>query len=156
MSGKFNVREGLRAADIPMIAELLREVTLSTDSAFDGNAAGDEYFRTKYDPDRVRDWMEDIVFTAWTDDDLAGFGRARKDGFITHVFVRKEYRNLGLGSRILGILEETLGSAGNGWLFLDADPGTIGFYERNDWTRRESGTIGNHGLLLVPMEKELY
>lgn len=155
MPQRFTIREGLWDGDIQRISALLRETTLSPDAALVG-MEGEEYFRTKYDPKRVKEWYADIVLTAWSGDDFAGFGRARKDGFITHIVVHREYRNLGLGSRILGILEETLGSAGNGTLFLDADPDTIGFYRRNGWVRRESSPLDGRGLMLVSMEKELY
>lgn len=149
----FEIRVGLWDGCAEKISELLGSLPLSSDAPFSSSVGGAEYFRRKYDPDRVLDWSDDIVVTVWDGEDLAGFGRARKDGFITHVFVARDERGEGLGTRILDILEESLGAEGLRYVFLDADPEAVGFYERNGWIRRESEVTSNSGMLLVPMEK---
>jgi len=152
---RFVIRDGLREEDVPTISSFLREFVLSPDAAFDHSEAGKEYFRRKYDPDRVCDWRDDIVMTAWDGAYLAGFGRARKDGFVTHVFVTEKYRRQGLGARLLEILEESLGAEGLKFIFLDSDSESVGFYERNGWVRREPSALDESGVLLVPMEKRM-
>jgi ribosomal protein S18 acetylase RimI-like enzyme len=151
----YVIREGVWEGVIESIADLLRTVVLTPDLPFSGNEVGEQYLRRKYDPDRVRDWKEDIVMTVWDGDDLAGFGRARKNGFITHIFVAPEYRQQGLGTRILQILEESLGAEGLHFIFLDADMHAVEFYERQGWNRREPGSPIGDGILLVPMEKRM-
>jgi ribosomal protein S18 acetylase RimI-like enzyme len=153
---RFQIYDGLRDEYIDAIGVLLSEFVLSSDVAFSGSEAGEEYFRRKYDPDRVHDWKEDVVITVWDGDDLAGFGRARKNGFITHIFVAPEYRQQGLGTRILQILEESLGAEGLHFIFLDADMHAVEFYERQGWNRREPGSPMGDGILLIPMEKRMY
>jgi len=152
---RFVIRDGLREEYVPVIAGLLREAAISLDSAFDESGFGKEYLRRKYDSERVRDWEDDIVMTAWDGGRLAGFGRARKDGFVTHVFVANEYRRRGLGTRLLEILEESLGAEGLSYVFLDADPDAVGFYERHGWNRREPGLPIDERIMLVPMEKRM-
>lgn len=152
---RFQIHDGLRDEYIDAIGALLSESVLSPDLAFSGSEAGGEYFRQKYAPERVRDWKEDIVITVWDRERLAGFGRARKNGFITHIFVVPEYRQQGLGTRILEILEESLGAEGLHFVFLDADKNAVGFYERKGWNRREPGLPIDERIMFVPMEKRM-
>lgn len=152
---RFEFRDGLRGEEATAIADLLRSVVLTPDLPLAGSEVGERYFREKYDPERVHDWEEDIVMTVWDGDDLAGFGRARKNGFITHVFVAEEYRKQGLGTRLLRILEESLAAEGLHFIFLDADTRSVGFYERHGWNRREPGNPVGDGTLLISMEKRM-
>ncbi len=152
---RFEIRDGLREEYVSAIGDLLRGAVLSPDSVFDGSGFGREYLRRKYDSERVRDWEADIVMTAWDGGRLSGFGRARKDGFITHVFVADEYRHRGLGTRLLEILEESLGAEGLSYIFLDADSDAVGFYERHGWNRREPRLPIDENIMLVPMEKRM-
>lgn len=149
------IREGLLPGDAERISDLMSSAPLSLDSALPSVGVGERYFREKFDSERVKEWTDDFIFTAWDADVLVGFGRARKDGFITHVFVRDGFRGEGLGTRLLTILEETLGSTGHTWLFLDADPNVVPFYECNGWVRRESDAVDLKAVLPVPMEKRL-
>lgn len=149
----FEIRDGLRETDVPAVSAFLRNMTVAAGPALSGNGA--DYVGEKCDPERVEGWSDDIVFTAWNGEQLIGFARARKDGFVTHVFVEEGFRGFGLGTRLLTILEETLAATGTRWIFLDADPGAVPFYERNDWVRRESATVDPDTVLPVPMEKKL-
>lgn len=151
----FEIRSGLREMDVPAVSAFLRNMTVSAGPALSGNGIGGSYIAEKCDPERVRLWSEDIVFSAWNGEQLVGFARARKDGFVTHVFVEEGFRNLGLGTRLLAILEETLAATGVGWIFLDADPEAVSFYERNGWIRRESVAVDPSAVVPVPMEKKL-
>lgn len=156
MTGKdFEIRDGLRKEDVPAVSAFLRNMTLSAGPALSGNGIDAGYIGEKCDPERVESWSDDIVFTAWNGDQLIGFSRARKDGFVTHIFVEEGFRGRGLGTRLLTILEETLAAAGPRWIFLDAEPEAVPFYEENGWSRREASAVNPATVVPIPMEKEV-
>jgi putative acetyltransferase len=146
----FRLYEGFGAATAKTVADLLREDDVASEVKFDD--PGEE---------EVRLWKDDIVLTAWNGDHFAGFGRARKDGWVTHVFVRPEYRRQGLGSRILSGLEERLHAKGRKVVLLGAEPRAVGFFRINGWNPVEpvdvlaKEPLVGRRLLLIPMKKTI-
>ena len=64
--------------------------------------------------------------------DVVGMGRAISDGvsdaYIQDLTVRSDYRNRGIGRRILQTLIERLHADGLHWIGLIAEPGSYGLY----------------------------
>jgi ribosomal protein S18 acetylase RimI-like enzyme len=71
---------------------------------------------------------------ALEEDDIVGMGRAISDGvsdaYIQDLTVRREYRNQGIGLRILQTLLERLHDDGLHWIGLIAEPGSFDVYRR--------------------------
>ena len=71
---------------------------------------------------------------ALKEDDIVGMGRAISDGvsdaYIQDLTVRREYRNQGIGLRILQTLLERLRDDGLHWIGLIAEPGSFDVYRR--------------------------
>ncbi|MCX5839399.1 MAG: GNAT family N-acetyltransferase [Deltaproteobacteria bacterium] len=65
-------------------------------------------------------------------EDIVGMGRAISDGvsdaYIQDLTVRSDYRNQGIGRRILQTLLERLHADGLHWIGLIAEPGSDGLY----------------------------
>jgi ribosomal protein S18 acetylase RimI-like enzyme len=65
-------------------------------------------------------------------EDIVGMGRAISDGvsdaYIQDLIVRSDYRNRGIGRRILQALLERLHADGLHWIGLIAEPGSYGLY----------------------------
>jgi len=65
---------------------------------------------------------------------MIGMGRALSDGvsdaYIQDVTVLKEYRGMGIGTKIVMELIRHLKEHGVDWIGLIAEPGSAGFYER--------------------------
>jgi GNAT superfamily N-acetyltransferase len=68
----------------------------------------------------------------------AGMGRAISDGisdaYLQDLVVLPEYRNLGVGTRIVKALVEACISRGITWIALIAEPGTENFYLPNGFS----------------------
>ena len=67
-------------------------------------------------------------------EDIVGMGRAISDGvsdaYIQDLTVRSDYRNQGIGRRILQTLLERLHADGLHWIGLIAEPGSCSLYQR--------------------------
>ena len=67
-------------------------------------------------------------------EDVVGMGRAISDGvsdaYIQDLTVRSDYRNQGIGRRILQMLLERLHADGLHWIGLIAEPGSYDLYRR--------------------------
>jgi aralkylamine N-acetyltransferase len=68
------------------------------------------------------------------EEDIVGMGRAISDGisdaYIQDLTVRSDYRNQGIGGRILQTLLECLHADGLHWIGLIAEPGSCSLYSR--------------------------
>lgn len=73
--------------------------------------------------------------------DVAGFGRALSDrtgdAYIHDVNVREDFRNHGLGSRIVRMLIERLKQDGITWVGLIAEANSHTFYEKEAFARMD-------------------
>ncbi len=79
---------------------------------------------------------------AFSGQELAGMGRALSDrtgdAYIHDVTVREEFRNHGLGRRIIQSLTQRLKQDGITWVALIAEGGSHGFYEKTDFRIMEN------------------
>ncbi len=146
----FLMCEGFGAASPKDIANLLRVDDAASEVVFDDPAE-----------DEIHAWEGDLFLTAWENDRFAGFGRARKDGWVTHVFVRPEYRLQGLGTQILSKLEARLRERGKRTALLSAEPKALEFFQANGWSPVEpidvltKEPLEGRRLLLIPMRKTI-
>jgi len=90
------------------------------------------------DPDEEYDGLDDRCLHALAvDEEGRGVATGRLDpvkGKIGRMAVLKEYRGLGLGSRLLSLLEETALEQGLNRLSLHAQTYAIPFYEKSGYT----------------------
>jgi GNAT superfamily N-acetyltransferase len=74
---------------------------------------------------------------AWDGDRLVGFARALSDrhfnAYVEDVMVREEYRNQGVGKRVLSLLMEHLANIESVNLYCRAE--VVPFYESAGWRR---------------------
>lgn len=142
--------EGFGTASAKDVADLLRVDDAASEVVFDDPAE-----------DEIHMWEGDLFLTAWENDRFAGFGRARKDGWVTHVFVRPEYRLQGLGTQILLKLEARLRIRGKRTALLSAEPKALEFFQANGWSPVEpidvlaKEPLEGRRLLLIPMKKTI-
>lgn len=146
----FSMCDGFGSASAKDIVDLLHVDDAASEVAFDDPAE-----------DEIRTWEGDLFLTAWENDRFAGFGRARKDGWVTHVFVRPEYRLQGLGTQILSKLEARLRVRGKRTALLSAEPNAVEFFRANGWNSVEpidvlaKEPLEGRRLLLIPMRKTI-
>jgi len=73
-----------------------------------------------------------VVLSAWSDEHVAGIGRAISDGvsdaYIQDVVVAPEFRRRGIGAALVNGIVERLRRRGIGWIGLVGAPGTEAFY----------------------------
>jgi GNAT superfamily N-acetyltransferase len=85
-----------------------------------------------YDAERTQDALSRTLnITAYDGEKLAGCLRILSDGYyfgtITELLVLPEYRNKGVGSRLLQLAKASTPTM----LYFGAQPGVEGFYEKN-------------------------
>lgn len=72
-------------------------------------------------------------------EDIVGMGRAISDGvsdaYIQDLTVRSDFRNQGIGQRILQTLLERLHADGLRWIGLIAEPGSYSLYHREGFRK---------------------
>ena len=85
-----------------------------------------------------------LNFTAWDSDQLAGCVRVLSDGYffncVTEIMVDPAYQKRGIGRELM---RRALESAPGRKLFLGAQPGNEGFFERCGFTRGPVGFVGS-------------
>lgn len=95
-----------------------------------------EEFRAAYFGERSGIWLaafdEKMVGCAA----LREWNPAEHSGEIKRMYVRPDYRKLGIAKALLNALESFAAEAGYKWLYLDSAPGmdaAIRFYQKNDY-----------------------
>lgn len=136
------LREGFGGASAKDIVDLLHADDATSEVAFQD--PGEE---------EVLTWGDDLLLTAWFGDSFSGFGRARADGWVTHVFVSPGFRRQGVGTELLSGLEGKLRIGGRETALLHAEPTAVPFFEANGWTLSERAS--ESGLRLIPMRKRI-
>ena len=147
----IEVVEGLTDAIAVHIYLLLLEVEKG--ASFEDKKEGLEFLKKTYSLDNIKRWADDFVLSLWKNGVFVGFGRAKKDGWITHVYIDKDFQKQGIGTKILGLLERKLKENGNAELFLNSDLKALGFYKRHGWNEKNEKPTNYHGILLLPMVK---
>jgi len=100
------------------------------------------WWKEEYDaselPGLIRSSFVFIVALDTATGKAVGMGRAISDGisdaYLQDLVVLPEYRNLGVGTRVLNALVETCISRGVTWIALIAAPGTENFYLPNGFS----------------------
>lgn len=129
--------------------------SLLEDRSYEDKEKGIAYFKETYSYERMHYWRADFVVSLWKDDECLAFGRAKYNGWITHVFVNKNYQGLKLGKKVLDILEQELAENGFKEIYLSAEPKTVVFYEKNGWQKRSDEIIVRQHVRLVSMYKKI-
>ena len=142
----IEVVEGVTDAIAIHIYVLLSEA--EKEASFADEREGLAFLEETYSLNKIKDWKNDFVITLWDKGVFVGFGRAKEDGWITHVYVGKDFQGRGVGTRILVLLEQRLTENGTAELFLNADPKTQDFYRKYGWKEKNENPI-----LLLPMVK---
>ena len=148
------IKEGFNDEEANLIYNLEKELT--EEESFANEAEGKKFLEETYSLEKIRNWRSDFVFTFWDNEDFLGFGRAKKDGWITHISIDKKHQGKGFGGRMLSILEEKLKVQGFKEIYLNSRPEVLKFYTKYGWVAKEDKPINYHGILLIPMKKEIY
>lgn len=149
--GECVVKKGIEDGIVGQIYDI--HESLLEDRSYVDKEKGIAYFKETYSFERMHYWRADFVVTIWFGDTCLGFGRAKYNGWVTHMFVSKQYQGYGLGKKILNLLEKELASEGLKEIYLSAEPKTVAFYERNGWKKRSEEILIRQSVMLVPMYK---
>ena len=150
---EFEIIEGLKDDMVGPIYDL--HESLLEDRSYEDREKGIAYFKLTYSYERMHYWRADFVVSIWKDGACLGFGRAKYNGWITHVFVSKAHQGLKIGKKILNFLEEELARSGLKEIYLSAEPKTVVFYEKNGWKKSSEEVMVRQHVLLVPMHKNI-
>lgn len=88
------------------------------------------------------------------DGQWAGTGRMRDDGHIGRIAVRKEFRGLGLGARVVQALVDEAARRGLARVYLGAQKYATGFYRKLGFTPYGDEFL-DAGIVHIAMEKPL-
>ncbi len=149
--GECEIRKGINDQIVGEIYDI--HEGLLEDRSYADKEQGIAYFKETYSYERMHYWRADFVVSLWIGEKCLGFGRAKYNGWITHVFVDKAHQGFKLGKKILDLLEDELVTAGLREIYLSAEPKTVVFYEKNGWKKRTDEIMIRQGVMLVPMYK---
>jgi GNAT superfamily N-acetyltransferase len=149
--GECEIKKGIDETMVGAIYDI--HESLLEDRTYEDKEKGIAYFKETYSFERMHYWRVDFVVSIWRQGSCLGFGRAKYNGWITHMFVSKEYQGFKLGKLILDLLEEELIRSGLRELHLSAEPKTVAFYEKNGWKKRGEEILVRQSVILVPMYK---
>jgi GNAT superfamily N-acetyltransferase len=151
--GECEVKKGIEDGIVGAIYDI--HESLLEDRSYVDKEKGIAYFKETYSFERMHYWRADFVVSIWRGDTCLGFGRAKYNGWVTHMFVSKQYQGYKLGKKILVLLEGELIASGLKEIYLSAEPKTVAFYEHNGWKKRGEEVLVRQNVLLVPMYKTL-
>lgn len=149
--GECEIKKGISDEIVGSIYDI--HESLLDDRSYADKEKGIAYFKETYSYERMHYWRVDFVVSIWLGDKCLGFGRAKYNGWITHMFVDKAYQGFKLGKMLLEILEQELIANGFREMYLSAEPKTVPFYEKNGWKKRSEEIMVRQSVLLVPMYK---
>ncbi len=110
----------------------------------------------RIDPGLEYDGLDDAAIHVLLsiDGQWAGTGRMLKDGHIGRIAVRKEFRGLGLGARVVQALVDEAGRQGLKRVYLGAQKYATGFYQKLGFTAYGDEFL-DAGIVHISMEKNL-
>ncbi len=149
--GECEIRKGINDEIVDAIYDI--HESLLEDRSYTDKEKGIAYFKETYSYERMHYWRVDFVVSIWLGEKCLAFGRAKYNGWVTHVFVDKAYQGFKLGKKILDLLEAELIANGLREIYLSAEPKTVVFYEKNGWKKRSEEIIVRQSVMLVPMYK---
>lgn len=106
-----------------------------------------EIIRNHYIIEHKKTIQEDgNIYVAYNENNIVGVGYIENDNYLKSLFVKEEFRNMGIGTKILEKLISECSK--NGIISVNARIGAISLYERLGFTRTES----DENNVYVPME----
>ena len=114
-----------------------------------------QFFMEKYSEKEISEkWIKDYVIIVEDKNKIIAIGRAKKNGWITHCYVDKDYMNEGIGKVVMYRLENWLKRTRNRKILLNSSPYALGFYKSLEYKPR-GRKKSHHGIQMYPMEKWL-
>lgn len=149
----FKYKHGFNTESINHIYNLL--ITLSQNQSYENKEEGLKFLETIYSKDKIAMWTEDFIITVWDSEQFVGFGRAKQNGWVTHLYINTPYQCKGIGSEILQGLEQILITKGHKILYLNSEPAELIFYKKRGYITKQDEIHNYHGILIIPMEKHV-
>lgn len=143
--------QGFTSDHVDPIYSLL--IKLSQDQSYGNKEEGLAFLESTYSKEKIAQWTKDFIITVWDSNVFVGFGRAKHDGWITHIYIDTEYQGKGIGSELLKQLEAILVQEGHKMIYLNCEPTELQFYEKRGYVPKHTEVTNYHGILFIPMEK---
>lgn len=116
----------------------------------------DKFILEQYTPKHILDkWPGTYVLILEENKKIIGVGRAKPNGWITHVFIHKKYRNKGVGKRLMSRLEYWLKRKEIKEFQLNSSPYAVNFYKTLGYESNGRKKI-YYGLAIYPIKKSLF
>ena len=114
-----------------------------------------QFFIKKYGEKEISEkWTKDYVIVVEDKDKIIAVGRAKKNGWITHCYIDKNYMNKGIGKEIMSRLENWLKRIGKRKILLNSSLYALKFYKKLGYKEIGSKLV-YHGIPIYPMKKVL-
>lgn len=145
-----------KKSDAEAINRLLMRV-FSKYNAKEVSQKGMEFFRERYSKKNIQDmWgKDDYVLVAEKDTRLVGVGRAKKNGWITHVYVSGNYMGKGIGQTLMQKMESWLRRNSIKYAKLNSSLFALEFYKRLGYKKITLRRKIYHGIPMYSMKKRL-
>jgi len=113
-----------------------------------------EFFSELYKKENIeKKWTKDHVIIIRSNKSIMGVGRAKKDGWITHCYVDKNYMGKGIGSILMKKLELWIRNVmKKDKILLNSSPFALQFYKKLGYTEKGKKKM-YHGIPLHQMIK---
>lgn len=127
---------------------------LAEDHEYDDKEKGLNFLKSIYSTEDIKQWNKDFVVTLWDKDKFIGFGRAKDNGWTTHLYIDIPYEGQGLGSKLLNKLEEYLINKDHKVIHLNSEAKALDFYKKRGY-EVDGLTKIHEGIIQIPMQKAL-
>lgn len=136
------------------IANLIHNLffKMAEDHEYEDKEKGLRFLREKYSIDEIKKWNYDKVITIWEQTKFIGFGRAKDNGWITHLYIDTPYGGKGLGSELLSKLEKYLIENNHKVVYLNSESKALDFYIKRGYESNGPTKI-QEGIKQVPLKK---
>ena len=115
--------------DAQKVSKLIIDIFKETNK--DISKRGEEFFLKEHSPQNlIAKWKDTFAILVLDENKLIGVGRTKKNGWITHCFVDKEYRRKGIGKMIMKKLEKWLVEKNLKEIYLNSSPFALIFYKK--------------------------
>lgn len=118
---------------------------------------GKEFFRERYSKKNIQDmWgKDDYVLIVEEDARLVGVGRAKKDGWISHLYVIGGQMRKGIGQALMQKMENWLKSNNVRHVKLNSSLFALEFYEKLGYKKTTLRRKTYYGIPMYSMKKKL-
>lgn len=151
---EYRIRKFIKS-DSEEISKFLKRIFLK-DNLERVSKKGIEFFINNYSSKNIKQkWSSSYVLVVQDNNKkIIGVGRAKEEGFVTHIFVDKKYRNKGIATTFVKRLESWLKRKGNNKIKLNSSLYAIKFWEKLGY--KKIGELKReNGLPMYHMEKIL-